>query len=759
MKKLAILLIGITMVFVSCKKDMDKPNINVFPTDNEWSVGRILDSLNKLNSYQFDTIFDSNAQNAVVKGYVIGDETSGNIYRTFYLRGEDGKCVAVYRKGASDGGSDEFNVRQGDYVGYKLYGSIISSYNNLPQIQVQEHDVNKLIVIYQRNCTDKVQPIVTTIDSITAGKHLCDLVKLSDVQFESYEGLTYADANATTNRNLVSCSGSSVIVRTSNYASFASDPLPEGRGTLTSVVSVYGSTWQLLLRNPREDVQLTEARCGEGGEVQQMPYVQNFTSSFGTYTTYNALGDQTWVIDYSTAKMTGKAGDFYANEDWLISSPVEILDVEHAKAVVNYVAQYSGPDNDVTIQISSDYEFGENPGDYNWTELSTTFPNTGGWNDFQDVEISLDQFIGQTVTLAVKFISSDTQSRTIEVKSIAIEEGEAGGGGGGGGGDLQQMPYTQDFSSSFGTYTTKSVVGSQVWEIAYSTAKMTGYVSGTNYENEDWLISSPVAVTGVEHAKAVVNYIAKYNAPSADDVTIQISSDYVYGDDPGNATWTQLSATLPNTNGGWEDFEDVEINLDEFIGQTVTFAVKFTSTTSGSRTIEIKSISIEEGGDTPPTPTTIFSETFQSSQGDFQIVDVNIGTLSYVWAYSSQYHCMKGSGYYQHAVAAESWLISPAIDLSGVGSAKLSFDHCCKYETNPTEEMTLWLTSNYTGDVATTQWTQVALTEYGSNFSFVTASDIDLSQFVGGNVYVAFKYVSTDSNAATWEIKNVIVSE
>ena len=96
------------MLFASCKKDNDKPFINVFPTGNDWTVGRILDSLSALNSYQFDTVFDRNAQNAVVKGYVIADETNGNIYRTFYLRGEDGKCVAVYRRGASDGGSDQF---------------------------------------------------------------------------------------------------------------------------------------------------------------------------------------------------------------------------------------------------------------------------------------------------------------------------------------------------------------------------------------------------------------------------------------------------------------------------------------------------------------------------------------------------------------------------------------------------------------------------------------------------------------------------
>lgn len=734
MKKLAILLIGITMVFISCKKDMDKPNINVFPTDNEWSVGRILDSLNKLNSYQFDTIFDSNAQNAVVKGYVIGDETSGNIYRTFYLRGEDGKCVAVYRKGASDGGSDEFNVRQGDYVGYKLYGSIISSYNNLPQIQVQEHDVNKLIVIYQRNCTDKVQPILTTIDSVKAGKHLCDLVKLSDVQFESYEGLTYADANATTNRNLVSCSGESVIVRTSNYANFASDPLPEGRGTLTSVVSVYGSTWQLLLRNPREDVQLTEARCGEGGEVQQMPYVQNFTSSFGTYTTFNTLGDQTWVIDYSTAKMTGKAGDFYANEDWLISSPVEIVNVEHAKAVVNYVAQYSGPDKDVTVQISSDYEFGGDPADYNWTELSTTFPNTGGWNDFQDVEISLDQFIGQTVTFAVRFISSDTQSRTIEVKSIAIVEGEAGGGGGTLIGDgTRENPYT---AADIITLGMQSSDGNKYWVKDF----IVGFV------NSDY---SYVYSSEAGDVKSNIIMSSDVNT-TVDDQCIPIQLPYGavreglnLADHPENYQQeVLLYGTLENyfQKPGVKNVSYAEINGNSY--------------------------GIEPGGG----GTEYFNQTL-TSQASFNLFAAYSVAGTQVWHFDSAHsnYGAQMSGFeYNTSYANEDWFISPEIDLSASTSPALTFEHtrgpAGSINVGVNEGYyTVWVTNDYAdgqnpNDVHWTELTGVVHATTG--WAWVSSGSLAIPEaFKTATCRIAFKYLSIDGASATWEVRNVIISE
>lgn len=762
MKRIAILLIGVSLLLGSCKKKLDQPDITPFPSGVEWTVGQILDTLGQ-GSFQFDKEWH---KDAIVKGYVIADETGGNIYRTFYLRGTDGRCIAVYRKGASDGGSDEFNVKVGDYIGYSLYGSVISEYNKLPQIQVQEHDVNKLIVIYEKECYDKVQPVRTTITRINEGDHLCDLVTIDSVQFESYEGLTYAEGTSNTNRMLSSCSGESIIVRTSGYASFAADPLPSGRGELTSIASVYNTTWQLLIRKT-SDVKLHYPRCGEGGETMELPYTQIFTSSFGTYTTYNVTGTQTWIIDYSTAMMKGKVGtEFQENEDWLLSSPIHIASVEHAKAVVNYVAQFNGPDDDVTAQVSADYVYGEDPTTATWTKLPVSFPNTASFNDFMNQEISLDEYIGQTVTFAIKFVSSATQSRTIEIKSIEIKEGEPGGGGGQGG-DVQPMPYVQEFANSFGTYTTKDVLGSQIWSVTSSYAKMTGY-SGQSYANEDWLISSPVEVVNVEHAKAVVNYVAQYQAPSDNDITMQVSADYVFGDDPSTATWTELDVRYPNT-GGWNDFQDKEASLDEFIGQTVTIAIKYVSTDNGSRTIEIKSITVQEGeagGDTPPAPGTIFSETFAASQGEFTIQDVILpSALTYVWAHDS-HGCMKANAFANSTnYESETWLISPAIDMSGNSNAVLTFDHAVNYlkTGTPSDFYSVLVSTDYVdGQPSTAHWTELDVANYpaGNNWTFVNSGSIDLSSYTGNaNVRIAFKYTSMDDNAGCWEVKNVLISE
>ena len=63
----------------------------------------------------------------------------------------------------------------------------------------------------------------------------------------------------------------------------------------------------------------------------------------------------------------------------------------------------------------------------------------------------------------------------------------------------------------------------------------------------------------------------------------------------------------------------------------------------------------------------------------------------------------------------EDWLVSPAVDLSK--SRTLAFEQAFgpanKDMSNAAEIYTLWVSDNYSGDVATATWTQVAI-EYPS---------------------------------------------
>lgn len=158
---------------------------------------------------------------------------------------------------------------------------------------------------------------------------------------------------------------------------------------------------------------------------------------------------------------------------------------------------------------------------------------------------------------------------------------------------VQNLPYCQSFWYDFGTYMIYDVFGPQSWEIDYSSAKMTGSIGGgICYANQDWLISSPVAITGVGDAKMTMEYVGRYFSSINDEVTVLASTNYTWGDDPTNVSclWEPLAANL--TEGSSWNFQTTEISLTEYVGQTVTFAVKYNSTNSNAGVMEIRSITI-----------------------------------------------------------------------------------------------------------------------------------------------------------------------
>ena len=166
-----------------------------------------------------------------------------------------------------------------------------------------------------------------------------------------------------------------------------------------------------------------------------------------------------------------------------------------------------------------------------------------------------------------------------------------------------------------------------------------------------------------------------------------------------------------------------------------------------------------EGGETPSGETkTVLDESFATGQGSFTIDDKQLpegGT--YVWKHDNYQNpgYMKASAYIGSAKTAESWLVSPTIDLSQATAATLTFDHTHKFAGTPFENyLTLWIT-----EANTENWKQLTIDKYSTNndYIFVT-STIDLSAYAGKTIKFAFKYVSDTTAAGTWEVKNVKVT-
>lgn len=165
---------------------------------------------------------------------------------------------------------------------------------------------------------------------------------------------------------------------------------------------------------------------------------------------------------------------------------------------------------------------------------------------------------------------------------------------------------------------------------------------------------------------------------------------------------------------------------------------------------------IDDGTEPTPQPQgDVFESALTDTQGNWTIVDVTMPEgATYIWSQSSSYG-MKASAYINKTnCASESYLVSPAIVLQE-GSV-LTFDHVQRFAANAAEELTLWIREN-----GATEWAaQLTIPTFsdGESWNFVSSGNIDLSAYNGKTIQLGFRYTSSEDAAATWEIKNVKVT-
>ncbi len=154
--------------------------------------------------------------------------------------------------------------------------------------------------------------------------------------------------------------------------------------------------------------------------------------------------------------------------------------------------------------------------------------------------------------------------------------------------------YKDGFETSWSDWSKYSVTGTQEWQLDTNygnpdnCAKMSGYASGSNNVNEDWLISPEIDLSTVSGASLSFQTASKF---SGNLLEVKISSDYA-GGNPNTATWTDLTATLDTDTSAYVWTNSGHIDISSFAGGKVFLAFKYTSTSSASTTCEVDNIVI-----------------------------------------------------------------------------------------------------------------------------------------------------------------------
>lgn len=231
----------------------------------------------------------------IVDGIVVADDESGNFFKNIVIQDETGG-IAIRLN--STGLYNDFPVgRRVFLLAKNLY---INDYNGLHQVNgsadaaLEEVLIPEHVIGAERDQT--VAPKVVTLAELqntTFYNSLVNtLIQINDVQFAQADaGATYANAvtQFSLNRNVEDCNGNSIILRSSGFADFAAELTPTGKGSIVAVVSIFGNTKQLNIRD-LNDVQMGGDRCGGVGPGGDVIPINDVRSLFTAGTTAGPAG-------------------------------------------------------------------------------------------------------------------------------------------------------------------------------------------------------------------------------------------------------------------------------------------------------------------------------------------------------------------------------------------------------------------------------------------------------------------------------------
>jgi len=273
------------------------------------------------------TAIQQYAANDVIEAFVTSSDEGGNFYKSISFVSVDGA------KGFSIP-VDAYNLYSKYQVGQKVFVKLKSLYyyknNQTSSLEIGElldngepvaDQVGRLSgITYEsvliKGC-DKVNEStlvnVKTIPNALNDANLHKIIELENVQFsDANAGKTYFDSTnqigGATNNMVADNLGNSIIVRVSEFATFAGGVIPTLNGKIRGVLTKYNGDYQLMIRT-LNDVMMTNPRFDANPPIGGTAIVYDATLNepFTSYNTTNqqifpkyindaALGSRYWQV-------------------------------------------------------------------------------------------------------------------------------------------------------------------------------------------------------------------------------------------------------------------------------------------------------------------------------------------------------------------------------------------------------------------------------------------------------------------------------
>ena len=247
--RLLSILIFLGILVQSCNLEPDVAPVLTFDGEANMTIAELLQLHTIGNEDSYDTI----PAGTIITGIVTTSDEWGNNYKSINIEDGTGGILIKINNSAL---YNKYKVGQRVFV--KCDGLHIGDYRKLPQLGIWVNgsmesipNAKIYIYLYPDGSPKPIEPsiVLTTIPSANdiPATHYNRLVRLEGASFVEGGVATFSESSGATSRDIKMQDGTTITLRTSNYAKFASTILPTGTGNITGVLTRYNSTVQLVI--------------------------------------------------------------------------------------------------------------------------------------------------------------------------------------------------------------------------------------------------------------------------------------------------------------------------------------------------------------------------------------------------------------------------------------------------------------------------------------------------------------------------------
>lgn len=447
----------------------------------------------------------------------------------------------------------------------------------------------------------------------------------------------------------------------------------------------------------------------------------------------------TYVWKYDATNKYYKASSFVggknqASESWFVSDEIDLAKANNPvmsfNVAMNFLKEGKFTDH-FALKVSDDYV--DDVTTAKWTDLA--FDNSGlgtSWT-FKNISgLDLSAYKGKKIHIAFQYKGTATCAPTAELKNLKIKEAKYW--------DVCLFKETPENEISTASLSRASR--------AAGDANTTGlYVyDGTAKAWKSYSVKDDAAEVVVlqpeDYAQIGAEFIAK----------------------PILYLPTILQNKLPFANAGQKAVVIYNKAKETPAAVEYTYSKEGWAASKEYKTQTSVFLLTENGYEAQAN--TYLNETLLGDEGGFKAFDIALTGVSYVWKNDATYG-WKGSAFASKTnYAAESWLVSSAINLTEAMDPVLTFQEALNFlGGNKLEDFIQFkVSTDFDGeDVLGATWEDLELNadqrSTGDSWTFVTVGPCSLASYIGHNIHLAIRYKSTDVCAPTYEFKNIVITE